>query len=149
MPPAPPPPRHPPPSPSPRLQTGGNGWFLISRLRDQLVTASSAATGAAAAAAPAPAGEAAAAGSSSVPAAPAAGGAAGAALPGDICVTAEALEVLADMMAGIVEAAAVQDDYRVVWVAMQAALRVSCPAGGWVVSAQGGGGGVIGLAGGM
>lgn len=103
-------------------QTGGNGWFLISRLREELA-ASNGNSGSSTAASPKEA-TSADIGSGDI-------GAIMAAEPHDRCVPRTAFEVLADMLCGIVEAAAGQDDFRVVWVALQLALRIYCTTGGW------------------
>lgn len=86
------------------MQTGGNGWFLICRLREHLSAGPP--------------------GSTTLNADHSSAG-----QLRDVSITAAAMEVLADMMYRIVEAAAAQDDYRVVWVALQLALRISSPCG--------------------
>jgi hypothetical protein len=115
------------------IQTGGNGWFLISRLKEEIaagMAAAAAAAGEEAAAKLGPAGGASAAkGCGALQAA--------AQLNGSACwwgrqVSEGAFGVLADMVEAIVTTAALQEDWRVVVAALQMADCISCCTGAWM-----------------
>jgi hypothetical protein len=101
------------------IQTGGNGWFLITRLKEEV------AAGMAAASAPAagPDGDSTASGPAGAAAAAGGGGWWGRR------VSEGAFEVLGEMVVALFSAAAAQEDWRVVLAVLQVSCCVSCTTG--------------------